>query len=155
MAISNDKVYYCENAERHIFLTTPESPIPAGFIRCCADTANKIDGVFARLDAQTKAEHAQLTEDLYNQRMAKIARWRSDLNHELANCTDPNVRTFLRAALNANAHREEKLNRNTVYGVSAMQEREAPLAPSTTKVIHVADIPSASDIHDPVVESVN
>lgn len=125
-----ERIYWCENLEGHLFLTHPEAPIPPGFSRFETTTPSEMDKIFKRLDHQTKMDHEQLTEALFNERKDRIAKWRSDLNYALTNAKTVFERAFIKAALRANEKREEKLNRNSVYGVSAMQTTEAPLPPS-------------------------
>lgn len=121
-----EKLYYCENSEGRVFLTSPESPIPPGYMRHETTNPRTMDLIFAKMDAQTKREHQQMTEEDFNRRKEKIDRWRSDirLRMQSVECTAME-KAFLESALRACDKREEKLNRNTVYGVSSMQTTEA------------------------------
>jgi hypothetical protein len=66
--LGNDSVYYCEDAKGHIFLTTPESPVPAGFQRFHATTVWEVEKIWKRIDQQERKQAEQMTETLYNQR---------------------------------------------------------------------------------------
>lgn len=136
-----ERLFYCENAEGHVFITSPQSPIPPGFQRFETTIPSVMDYVFKKLDAQTRAEHQQMTEADYERRRERIEKWRSDIRSRMASadCTEME-RAFLRAALKACDKREDKLNRNTVYGVSAMQTTEANPKAAGENPVHF-DVP--------------
>ena len=129
--LGSDSVYYCENSAGHIFITSPYSPVPEGFVRKVADTAADAERVWKRVDEQTRRDHAQLTEADYARRAERITRFRSSLQSRMtsAECSQFE-RDAIRYALDFCDRKEQELNRNTVYGVAAMQEREAPVAPA-------------------------
>lgn len=131
-----EKLWYCTNSLGRVFLTSPQSPVPPGYLRTFTTDPKEMDRIYAKLDAQTKREHAEMTEADYHRRKGRIDQWRSDIRSRMvsADCSDAE-RGILRAALVACDKREEKLNRNTVYGVSAMQTTEAnPKAPGENRV---------------------
>lgn len=134
-----ETLWWCENVYGEVYLTSPISPIRQGFQRYSTTTPSEMDRIFRKLDAQTKREHEGLTEALFNRRKERMAQWRSDLNAMLAQSSSPMERAFIRAALRANERREEKLNRNSVYGVSAMQTASAPV-PTENKSMSVEEI---------------
>lgn len=141
-----EKLWWAQNAQGHCYLTSPSSPLRAGYQRFSTTTPSEMDRVFAILDRQTKAEHGKLTYELYLRRKDLIDKWRSDIRARMtaADCSNAE-RDVLRAALKACDAREEKLNRNSVYGVSAMQKEEAnPKAPGENRVIF--DAPLATKV---------
>lgn len=121
-----EKLFYCKNAAGWIYLTSPASPVKPGFVRYSTTVPAEMDKVFARLAQQTRAENENLTYALYVRRKDLIDKWRGDIRARMiaSDCSNEE-RDILRAALAACDRREEKLNRNTVYGVSAMQTTEA------------------------------
>lgn len=131
-----DDVIYCENAEGRVYLTTMESPLPPGFQRSVARTAPDKEKVWARINEQEKRHAESLTETLFNQRLGRIKQMRSAYNQrKLASDCSQAERDFIRAAEEILDRKEDALNKHSAYGVAAMQESEAPLAPSSQKVI--------------------
>jgi len=130
-AYLNDKVYYCEDSGGHIFLTTPESPIPEGFIRLTAETVPDIERVWKRLDQQERRRMERMNEEDFKKREAQINAFRSRL-HERMKATDcsPVEKDMIRYSLDFLQRKQDALYKNSVYGVAKMQESEAPLAPT-------------------------
>lgn len=132
-----EKLVYAKNTHGYVYLTSLGSPLKPGFIRYATTVPAEMDKVFATLAQQTRAENENLTYQLYMRRKASIDKWRSDIRARMisSDCSAAE-RDILVAALAACDHREEKLNRNSVHGVSAMQTTEAnPKAPGENRVI--------------------
>jgi hypothetical protein len=141
-----EKLYWAKNTHGYIYLTSPSSPLKAGFTRYATTIPSEMDKVFAKLAQQTRKENGNLTYRLYLRRKDLIDKWRSDIRSRMisVDCSDAE-RDLLRAALAACGRREEKLNRNSVHGVSAMQTTEAnPKAPGDNRVIF--DSPMATKV---------
>lgn len=119
-------IYAKHGGTGHIYLTSMASPVKPGYTRYATTIPSEMDKVFAKLSQQTREENECLTYALYMRRKEKIDQWRSDIRARMiaADCGNEE-RDILRAALAACDRREEKLNRNTVYGKSAMQTTEA------------------------------
>ena len=131
-----EKLYYAKNTHGWIYLTSPQSPVKPGFIRYSTTVPSEMDKVFAKLAEQTRQENDNLTYELYMRRKQLIDQWRSDIRARMisAECS-AEERDLLQAALAACDRREEKLNHNTVHGISAMQTTEAnPKAPGENRV---------------------
>ena len=137
-----DDVIYCENAEGRVYLTTYESPLPEGFQRSVARSAQEKEAVWARISLQEKVHAEQLTETLYRQRKDRILDMRSKLNQRklAADCTQAE-RDFIRAASEILDRKEDAMNKHSAYGVADMQAHEAPVKPSSAKVI-LSDAPT-------------
>ncbi|HEY3620759.1 MAG TPA: hypothetical protein VGK96_28480 [Candidatus Sulfotelmatobacter sp.] len=136
-----ERLWYCENEDGRVFLTSPQSPVPAGYQRFETTSPSVMDGIFKKLNAQTRAEHGQMLYSDYLRRRDRIEQWRRDIQARMASSDCSNAeRELLQVALKACDNREAKLNRNSVYGVSAMQESAAPLPPSTTKTFNAEDL---------------
>lgn len=141
-----EKLYYAKNTFGHVYLTSPASPLKPGYIRYATTLPSEMDKVFAKLAQQTREENENLTFALYTRRKDHIDKWRSDIRARMVSA-DCGVEEcdILRAALAACDRREEKLNRNSVYGVSAMETTEAnPKAPGENRVIF--DSPMATKV---------
>jgi hypothetical protein len=131
-----ERLTYAENEEGYVYLTQPGSLLKPGFHRFETTIPSVMDSIFKKLAAQTKQENEQLTYDLYLRRKHLIDQWRSDIRARMgsADCSAAE-RDVLVAALAACDRREEKLNRNSIYGVSAMEKSEAnPKAPGENRV---------------------
>lgn len=129
-----EKLWYAQNAQGHLYLTAAHSPLRRGYQRFSTAVPAEMDRIFEKLNAQTRAEHAALTQADYQRRIERIAQWRSDIRGRMASSECSNFeREVLRVALKSCDEREAKLNRNTVYGVSAMQQAAAPI-PARTEV---------------------
>lgn len=132
----SDKLWWMQRSDGHVYLTSPESPVPPMHERFSTTIPSEMDRIFRKLDQQTKEEHGHLTETLYLQRKDRIDQWRSDIRARMqqSDCSAME-KAFLQAALRANDKREEKLNRNTVYGISAMQTTEEKLPPRSQRLL--------------------
>jgi len=132
-----EKLVYCKNdATGHIYLSSMASPVKPGYTRYSTTIPADMDKVFAKLAQQTHEENECLTYALYMRRKGMIDKWRSDIRARMVSSECSNEeRDILKAALAACDRREEKLNRSTVYGKSAMQTTEAnPKAPGEGRV---------------------
>lgn len=153
----SEKLWWVQKPNGDVYLTSPESPVPPGCDRYSTTTPSEMDRIFRKLNAQTKEEHGRLTEALYLQRKDRIEQWRKDIRTRMqsSDCSAME-KAFLQAALRANDKREDKLNRNTVYGISAMQTTEEKLPPRSQRLL----ITPAEDAADklkastPVTEAV-
>jgi hypothetical protein len=139
-----EKLWFCRNAAGRIFITSPQSPIPTGYVRYATTIPKEMDKVYAQLDLQTRREYADMTEADFNRRKNTINEWRSNIRSRMASSDCSNFeRDLLKAALSACDKREEKLNRLTVYGISAMQTTEANPRAAGENQVH--SVPKESD----------
>ena len=132
---ANETLYWCENSFGYVFLTSIMSTIPEGFIRCSTTIPSEMDKIFAKLDKQERAKYAKMTHDAYERRKEFIEHNLSDLRTRLANSTNNFERGIIRAWIEAFNKRQSRLQECTVYGVSEMQQREAPLPGPSRKII--------------------
>lgn len=130
-----EKLWWAENATGHIFFTSPMSPLPAGYERRSTTNPKEMDRLFNRLHQQEREANEQLIEKLYNRNRERYDTLRSNLRNRLmmAEVSDAE-KNLIRASLNLMNERDHKMQQNTVQGVSAMQETEAPLPPTRRKV---------------------
>lgn len=130
---------WAENSSGYVYLTTYDSPLKPGFQRFSTTTPSEMDRIFAKLDKQEKATYARMTEAMYVARKEWIDQNRSNLRTRIAQSNNPQERDFLVAWLKAFDNKMDKLMRNTVYGVSAMQKEAAPI-PAENNFQTVEDI---------------
>lgn len=125
----NEKLWWAEDATGYVYLTMPESPSRPGFQKFSTTTPSEMDRIFAKLDRQEKARHAQMTEQMFNRSKAFIDKNLSNLRTRLANSNSEEEKDVIRAWMQAFNNKMDKLMKNTVYGVSAMQQAAAPIPP--------------------------
>jgi hypothetical protein len=130
-----EKLYWAENASGHIFFTSPMSPLPAGFARFSTTNPKEMDRLFNRMHEQEREHNERFIEQLYNRNREHYDRLRSSLHTKLSSSSTSNAeKNIIRASLKLMDERDAKMQQNTVYGVSAMQESPAPLEGPRTKV---------------------
>ena len=130
---------WAQNAEGYVYLTTYESPLKPGFQRFSTTTPSEMDRIFAKLNKQEQISYARMTEAMYNKRRQWIDDNRSNLRSRIAQSNNLEEKDFLRAWLKAFDNKMDKLMKNTVYGISAMQQAPAPI-PKENKFLTVQDI---------------
>ena len=136
--LGDDSVYYCENSAGHVFLTTPESPIPEGFQRFHATTVWEVERIWKRIDQQEKRDAERMTETMYLQRKAKLEAMKSHLATRMASSDCSNAeKDFIRESLKVLNRKEDILNSHSVYGVAFMQQKEAPLPAAVNEKVTV------------------
>ncbi len=131
--MGSDSVYYCENSAGHVYITSAESPIREGYVKKVAETVYDIDYFFARMNQQEKQRNESLTEEIYRRNEAWLAENRSNLQQKLMNSDNEMEKDIIRAWIEAVNNKTAKMQRNSVYGVAAMQEKEAPIKSSVKK----------------------
>ena len=145
----NEKLTWAENAEGYVYLTSDYSPAKPGFHRFSTTTPSEMDRIFAKLDKQEKARHARMTEQMYNNSRAFIEDNLSNLRTRMANTSSPEEKEVLRCWIQAFNNKMDKLMKNTVYGVSAMQQAPAPVPPErpmrTVEDIRLGNLELASE----------
>ena len=135
----SEKLVWAENSEGYVYLTTYESPLKPGFQRFSTTTPSEMDRIFAKLDKQEQKQYARMTEAMYVKRKAWIEENLSNLRTRMANTNNQQEKDFLRAWIKAFNNKMDKLMKNTVYGLSAMQTAPAPI-PAENRFQTVEDI---------------
>ena len=131
-----EALWWDENpVTHHVVLTSPMSPGRHGFNRHKTTNPREMERIFERLNVQEHEDNAKLVEKLYNRGRAYYERARSSLTQRLlsVDCKEWE-KAFIREALRRMDERDHKMQQNTVYGVSSMQETEAPIEGARTKV---------------------
>ncbi|HWF62930.1 MAG TPA: hypothetical protein VN666_21840 [Nitrospira sp.] len=130
-------LWYAEHYQtKRIFFTSPLSPVPHGYVRHCTKNPKEMDRLFNRMHEQERAKNEQVIEGILTRGREHYDRLRSALRTRLqsAGVSDAE-KNIIRASLKLMDERDSKMQQNTVYGVSAMQESEAPLEPTRTRIM--------------------
>lgn len=152
-----EKLWYAENPlTKHIFFTSPMSPIPPGFVRRSTTNAREMDRLFNRMHEQEREQNERRVEQIYNRGREHYDRLRAKLRSRLqSGSTSDAEKNIIRASLKLMDERDSKMQQNNVYGVSAMQEAPEPLpARNTTVMIENYKVNHAYDEH-PILKSIN
>lgn len=129
-------LYWAENATGRIFFTSPMSALPVGYALHSTTNPNEMDRLFNRMHAQEREQNERLIERLYNRDREKYDALRSNLRNRLMMSEVSNAeKNVIRASLKLMDERDHKAQQNNVYGVSAMQETEAPREGKRTRIM--------------------
>ena len=137
-----ERLIWAQDASGYVYLTTFESPLKPGFERFSTTIPSEMDRIFAKLDKQEKERFAKMTEQMYNRNKDFIEQNLSNIRLRIAQSNNDMEKDILRAWLQAFQNKMDKLQRFTVYGVSAMQKESAPI-PTEKKFITAEDIRNA------------
>lgn len=129
-----EKLWYAENAVGKIFFTSPMSPLPPGYALRSTTEPREMDRLFNRMHEQERERNEKMIEQIYNRGREYYERVRDALKARLGSAGVSNAeKNVIRASLKLMDERDSKMQENHVFGVSAMQEHEAPV-PNRTKV---------------------
>ena len=129
-------LWWDENPATHrVVLTSPMSPRRHGFNRHKTVNPREMERVFTRMNAQEHEDNGKLVEKLYNRGRGFYERVRSRLTQRLlsVDCKEWE-KAFIREALKRMDEKDHAMQQNTVFGISSMQETEAPIEGARTKV---------------------
>jgi hypothetical protein len=130
-----EKLFWAENALGRIYFTSPMSPLQPGYALHSTTSPKEMDRLFSRMHDQEREQNEKFVEKLYNQGRAHYDKVRAKLRARLqSNSTSNAERNIIRASLKLMDEKDAKMQQNTVYGISGMQEAPAPLPPRNTKV---------------------
>ena len=134
-----ERLYWQENQAGHVFISDVISPVKPGYQKFSTVTPSKMDRIFAKIDKQEKIRHSRLTEETFNRDKAFMEQNLSNIRAKLANSDNEAEKDMLRAWLKAFNNKMDRLMKNTVYGIAAMQEAPAPI-PAENPMLTVDDI---------------
>ena len=123
----NERLWWAEDVTGYTYLTHPDAPPRKGFQRFSTTTPSEMDRIFAKIDLQEKQRYAAMTEAIFLKQTNWIEANRRSIRQMLSESRNPQEKDFLRAWLKAFDNKMDKLLKNTVYGVSAMQTEAAPI----------------------------
>ncbi len=129
-------LWYDENpVTRQVVITSPITPMRHGFNRHKTNQPKEMDRVFRRMHEQEREKNEQLIEKIYSRGKEYYERLRSNLNQRLLSAdTGEWEKSFIRESLRLMNEREHDAQKNTKFGVSAMEETEAPIEGGRVKV---------------------
>lgn len=129
-------LWFAENAVGRIYFTSPMSPLQPGYALRHTTNPREMDRLFNKMHAQEREQNERFLEKLYAQGREYYERKRSALRTRLqsAGVSDAE-KNIIREALCLMDEKDAKMQRNGVFGVSAMQESEENTGPKTTKVM--------------------
>lgn len=132
-----EKLVYAENPmTKRIYFTSPMSPLQTGFILKSTTNPKEMDRLFNRMHDQERERNQILIEGIYNRGRDHYDRLRSALRTRLQSAGVADVeKNIIRASLVLMDEKDTKMQQNTTYGISAMQESAAPLEGPRTRVM--------------------
>jgi hypothetical protein len=131
-----EKLWYAENAVGRIYFTSPMSTLQPGYVLRSTTSPREMDRLFNRMHEQEREQNERFIEKMFNRGRAHFDGLRSALRDRLVTAgVSDGEKNIIRASLKLMDQKDEKMKQNTVYGVSAMQETEAPLPGGRTKVM--------------------
>jgi hypothetical protein len=134
--MSKERLYYAENASGRIYLSSPASDLQPGYILRSTTKTKDMDLIFNRLHEQEREHNQQVIDKLFIRGKENFDRMRSELRRKIGLHDTSNAeKNIIREALKRMDEKEAKLQQNTVYGVSAMQESPEPLPPSNKRIM--------------------
>lgn len=129
-------LWYAENAVGRIFFTSPMSPLPAGYALRHTTNPREMDRLFDKMHAQEREQNERMIERLYRQGRTYYESVRAKLRQRMQESDVSNAeKNIILASLKLMDENDFKMQQNTVYGVSDMQEHEENPGPKTTKVM--------------------
>lgn len=132
-----EKLWWAEDpVSGRVFFTSPMSPLPVGYVRRSTTNPREMDRIFNRMHEQERRQNERLIERLLTRGREHYERMRSALRARFNSAgVSEAEKNIIRAALRLMDEKDSQMQKNTVYGVSAMQESPAPLPGPTTKVM--------------------
>lgn len=131
-----ETVWYAENAVGRIYLTSPQSDLQVGYMLKSTNSPREMDRIFARLHDQEREANQKRIEQLWSRGRENFDRMRSELLRKLGLHNTSNFeKSIIRASLALMDEKQARLEQNTVYGVSALQEAPEPLPAPRTRVM--------------------
>src|ERR1700743_2959445 len=119
-------LWFAENPiTKRIFFTSPMSPLPYGYVRKSTTSPKEMDRVFQRMHEQEREHNERLIENLYLRGKENYDRLRSALRDRLQSAgVSEAEKGIIRESLKLMDEKESKAQKNTVYGISALQEMD-------------------------------
>lgn len=130
-------LWYDENPmTKHVIMTSPMTPQRVGYVRHKTNQPKEMDKVFRRISEQERDANEKLIEKIWSRGRGQYEALRSRLKQRLlsADCKEWE-KTFIREALQRMDDRDHENHKVTRYGLSSMEEKEAPLPPRGRKVM--------------------
>lgn len=122
-------IFYDENPQtKHVILTSPMTPQRVGYVRHKTNQPKEMDRVFRKLCEQEREANEKLIEKIWSRGRAQYEALRERLMQRLVSAdTKDWEKAFIREALQRMADRDHENQKNTRFGVSAMELGDAPI----------------------------
>ena len=128
-------LWYAENAVGRIYFTSPMSTLQPGYVLRHTTSPREMDRLFNKMHEQEREQNERMVEKIYSRGREYYEKMRSALMTRLTSAgVSEAEKNIIRASLKLMNERDHKMQQNTVYGVSSMQESSEPLAGPRTKV---------------------
>lgn len=119
-------LWYAENPlTKRIYFTSPMSPIRPGWVRKSTTSPREMDRIFDRMHAQEREQNERMLEQLASRGREYYERVRSTMRDRLnsAGVSDAE-KNIIRACFRLMDEKDSNMQKNTVRGVSALQEMD-------------------------------
>jgi hypothetical protein len=131
-----EKLWWAENAVGRIYFTSPMSPLQPGYMLKSTTSPREMDRLFDKMHAQEREQNEKLIEALYSRGREHYDRLRSSLLSRLASAAASDAeKNIIRESLKLMDEKDAKMQKNNVFGISSMQETEAPLPGPSTRIM--------------------
>lgn len=129
-------LYYDKNyVTGHVVMTSPITPRRLGYVRHKTNQPKEMDQVFRKINEQERERNEKHIEKLWATGRERYERLRSGLNQRLQSAgVSEWEKAFIRESLRLMAERDSAEQKNNRFGVSAMEESEAPIPGPRTRV---------------------
>lgn len=135
---TKETIYYAEHfGTGHIIYPTqlPQALQPLGYVLKSTSNPKEMDRIFRKMHDQEREHNEKFVERLYHQGRERFEMVRATLKGRLLASDVSNAeRDVIKECLRLMDENDHKMQQNNVYGVSAMEEFEAPLEGPRTKV---------------------
>ena len=134
--MSKEVLFYAENAVGRIYFTSPQSTLQPGYMLKSTNSPREMDRLFVKMHEQEREHNQQVIDQLFARGKENFDRMRSELRRKIGLHDTSNAeKNIIREALKRMDEKEAKLQENTVYGVSALQEGPEPLPAPNERVM--------------------
>lgn len=132
-----EKLWWAENpVTKRIFFTSPMSPLPAGYVRKSTTNPREMDRLFNRMHEQEREQNEKFIEKLYHRGRESYDAVRNRLKARMAEAGVSDAeKNIIRASLKLMDDKDSRMQENHAFGVSAMQEQEAPIEGARTTIM--------------------
>jgi hypothetical protein len=129
-------LWYDENPRTlHVIMTSPMTPRRPGYVRHKTTQPKEMDRVFRKISEQEREKNEELIRKIWERGRPQYEALRERLMQRLVSAdTKEWEKAFIREALQRMADRDHENQKNTRFGVSAMEEKEAPIQGGRTRV---------------------
>jgi hypothetical protein len=134
--MSKETLYWQQNVAGRVFLSDPAADLHPGYMLMSTTSAREMDRVFKKIHEQERDHNQKVIDGIYIRGRERYDAMRSGLRTRLASSNVSEAeKGIIREAMKLMDEKDARMQQNTVYGISAMQEAPAPLPPRNTRVM--------------------